>query len=143
MIDSKNVLKQFLLFIIFLLNVLVHSQSQPDSPLMDSFKEHSLMKSETTYGLEWIQLGPTLNGARAEAVQADPNNPGTIYAAFGSGGLWKTDNNGLSWNCIFENMPSLGIGDFALAPSNPNIIYIATGESLKKARNFTMPCVGI
>ncbi len=139
----KNVLKQFLLILFSVFITPLHSQEQPDSPLMNSFKEHSLMKSETTYGLEWIQVGPALNGARAEAVQADPNNPGTIYAAFGSGGLWKTINNGLTWNCIFENMPSLGIGDFALAPSNPNIIYVGTGESLKKARNFTMPGVGI
>ena len=143
MFDFKNSLRQFLLINTLLLNVLVNSKSQPNSPLMDSFKEHSLMKSETNYGLEWIQVGPTLNGARAEAVQADPNNPGTIYTAFGSGGLWKTINNGLTWNCIFENMPSLGIGDFALAPSDPNTIYVGTGESLKKARNFTMPGVGI
>lgn len=126
----------------FLCNTL-QSQTQPQSPLIDSFKEHSVLKANTPYNLEWIQLGPTLNGARAEAIQADQNNPGTIYAAFGSGGLWKTENNGLSWNPIFENMPSLGIGDFALAPSNSNIIYVATGESLKKPRNFTMPGTGI
>ena len=143
MFKFKNVTKQVVLSITIVLNSPLHSQTQPDSPLMDSFNEHSLMKSETTFGLEWILVGPTLNGARAEAVQADPNNPGTIYAAFGSGGLWKTINNGLNWNPIFENMPSLGIGDFALAPSDPNIIYVATGESLKKARNFTMPGVGI
>jgi len=101
------------------------------------------MKSSTPYGLEWIQLGPALNGARVEAIQANPKQPGTIYVAFGSGGLWKTVNNGLSWKPIFENMPSLGIGDIALAPSNPEIVYVGTGESLKKARNFTMPGTGI
>ena len=143
MFKFKNVTKQVVLSITIVLNSPLHSQTQPDSPLMGSFKEHSMMKSETTFGLEWIPVGPTLNGARAEAVQADPNSPGTMYAAFGSGGLWKTVNNGLTWNPIFENMPSLGIGDFALAKSNSNIIYVATGESLKKARNFTMPGVGI
>jgi len=121
----------------------LQSQVQPQSPLMSSFNEHSEMKSITPYGLEWIQLGPTLNGARVEAIQADPDNPGTIYAAFGSGGLWKTTNNGMTWNSIFENKPSLGIGDIALAPSNTEIIYVATGESLKKGRNFTMPGTGI
>ena len=143
MFKFKNVPKQLLLFISILLHFQLNSQTQPISPLMSSFEEHTIMKSETPFGLEWIQVGPTLNGARAEAVQADQNSPGTIYAAFGSGGLWKTINNGLSWKPIFENMPSLGIGDFALAPSNPNIIYVGTGESLKKARNFTMPGVGM
>lgn len=101
------------------------------------------MKASTTNKLQWMPLGPALNGARVEAVQADPSHPGTLYAAFGSGGLWKTVNNGINWSPIFENMPSLGIGDIALAPSDPNIIYVGTGESLKKARNFTMPGTGI
>lgn len=121
----------------------LYSQTQPISPLVSSHLEHTKMKQGSIYGLEWILLGPTLNGARGEAVQADPNKPGTLYAAFGSGGLWKSTNNGLSWKVIFENMPSLGIGDIALAPSNPEIIYVGTGESLKKARNFTMPGTGI
>ncbi len=134
------------IFIIILSSALSNlslSQNQPKSPLIESYKEHTALKAETPYGLEWIQLGPTLNGARVEAIQADPDKPGVIYAAFGSGGLWKSINNGLKWKPIFENMPSLGIGDIALAPSNPEIIYVATGESLKKARNFTMPGTGV
>lgn len=101
------------------------------------------MKQETPYGFEWISLGPVLNSARVEAVQADPTHPGTLYAAFGSGNLWKTVNNGLHWKPIFEDQAALGIGDIALAPSDPNIIYVGTGESLKKARNFTMPGTGV
>ena len=66
-----------------------------------------------------------------------------MYVAFGSGNLWKTVNNGITWKPIFENQPSLGIGDIALAPSNSDIIYVGTGESLKKARNFTMPGTGM
>ena len=78
------------------LNNLLIAQNQPISPLMYSYQEHTDMKLTSSYGLEWIPLGPTLNGARAEAIQSDPNNPGTIYVAFGSGGLWKTINNGLN-----------------------------------------------
>jgi len=66
-----------------------------------------------------------------------------MYVAFGSGNLWKTINNGLTWKPIFENQPALGIGDIALAPSNSDIIYVGTGESLKKPRNFTMPGTGV
>lgn len=142
----KNPLKPFFLFIALLTIIWaipLHSQNQPDSPLVKSHQQHTKMKADSPYGLEWIQLGPTLMGARAEAVQADPDNPGTLYVAFGSGGLWKSINHGLNWKCIFENKASLGIGDIALAPSNPEIIYVGTGESLKKARNFTMPGTGI
>lgn len=137
----KTILSFVLISTVF--NFSLFAQNQPVSPLIQSYKVHTELKMSTKYGLEWIQLGPTLNGARAEAVAADPDKPGTLYVAFGSGGLWKSTNNGMSWKPIFENRPSLGIGDIALAPSNPEIIYVGTGESLKKARNFTMPGTGI
>lgn len=133
-------MKYFLL--IFLIPISCFSQEAP-SPLLSSFDTYMDMKRETLFGLEWISLGPVLNSARVEAVQLDPTHPGTIYAAFGSGNLWKTTNNGLHWKPIFEDQASLGIGDIALAPSNPNILYVGTGESLKKARNFTMTGSGI
>jgi len=101
------------------------------------------MKEGSAYGLKWIQLGPVINSARVEAIQVDKLRPGTMYAAFGSGGLWKTIDNGLTWKPIFNNQPTMGIGDIALAPSNTNIIYLGSGESLKKARNFTMPGNGM
>jgi len=116
---------------------------QPLSPLVQSFADYMQMKETTTFGLEWISLGPVVNSARVEAVQLDPAHPGTMYVAFGSGNLWKTVNNGLTWKPIFEDQPALGIGDIALAPSNPEVIYIGTGESLKKPRNFTMPGTGV
>ncbi len=141
----KKLAFYFSILVFFFLDFkpIIAQNSQKPSPLLDSYQTHTNLKDQSLYGLEWISLGPTLNGARVEAVQADPTNPGTIYVAFGSGGLWKSTNNGLSWKPIFENMPSLGIGDFALAPSNSEIIYLGTGESLKKARNFTMPGVGL
>ncbi len=116
---------------------------EPISPLLSSFPAYQQHKRETTFNLDWISLGPTFNSARADAIQLDPTHPGTMYVGFGSGNLWKTTNNGLAWKPIFEDQPSTGIGDFALAPSNPNIIYLGTGENLKKPRNFTMPGTGV
>jgi len=131
------------LVLVFILNPLILNSQQPVSPLEASFKQHSQLKDETSLRLEWICLGPTVNSARLEAVQLDPAHPGTIYAAFGSGNLWKSVNHGITWQPVFEDQPALGIGDIALATSNPEIIYIGTGESLKKPRNFTMPGNGI
>jgi len=116
---------------------------QPESPLLSSFAEYQEMKKSSPFGLEWLSIGPVINSARVEAVQVDPIRPGTMYVAFGSGNLWKSVNNGLTWKPIFEDQPALGIGDIALAPSDPNIIYLGTGESLKKPRNFTMPGTGV
>lgn len=101
------------------------------------------MKRDTKYKLDWVSLGPVVNSARADVVQVDATHPGTMYAGFGSGGIWKTTDNGISWKCIFQEQASLGIGDMELAPSNPSIMYVGTGENLKKPRNFTLPGTGM
>ncbi|EMS31380.1 glycosyl hydrolase [Mariniradius saccharolyticus AK6] len=116
---------------------------QPQSPLVRSFQEHLWHQEQSIYGLNWIPLGPVGNSALVEAFQVDMQHPGTIYLGFGSGSLWKTTNNGLSWKPIFDKEASYSVGDFALAPSNTSIIYLGTGETLKKPRNFTMPGTGM
>ena len=116
---------------------------QPASPLVKSFGNYQEMRATTEFGLHWINVSPVVNSARVEAVQLDASQPGHMYVAFGSGNLWKTTNNGIHWRPIFNDQASYGIGDFALAPSNPEIIYLGTGESLKKARNFTIPGTGV
>jgi photosystem II stability/assembly factor-like uncharacterized protein len=114
-----------------------------ENPLLKSWAIYSKMKEASEFRLEWISIGPVMNSARVEAVQADPRNPNTMYTAFGSGNLWKSVNGGLTWIPIFENQSALGIGDIALAPSDPDVIWLGSGESLKKARNFTMPGTGV
>ena len=116
---------------------------QPFSPLVASYETYRKMKAETPFKLEWVSLGPTVNSARADVVQVDPAHPGTMYVGFGSGGLWKTTNHGVTWQSIFDEQAALGIGDVELAPSNPNIIYLGSGEHLKKPRNFTLPGTGM
>ena len=118
-------------------------QTNPSHPLAQSFQEYQSAKEKTLFDFHWIGLGPVVNSARVEAVQLHPDRPALRYAAFGSGNLWKSTNHGLNWVPIFENQPVYGIGDMAIAPSNPDIIYVGTGESLKKARNFTMPGNGV
>jgi photosystem II stability/assembly factor-like uncharacterized protein len=130
-----------LVFTLYFLTSINAQQTQ--SPLESSFQTYRQMKKETKYKLDWVSLGPVVNSARADVVQLDPTHPGTMYVGFGSGGLWKTINNGISWECIFQEQASLGIGDMELAPSDPNIIYLGTGENLKKPRNFTLPGTGM
>ena len=56
-------------------------------------------------------------------------NPEIIYAAFATGGLWKTENGGSTWKPIFDKEATQSIGDIALAPSDKNILYVGTGEA--------------
>lgn len=130
------------LFLLLTTSLTVAAQ-EPESPLLDSWQQYLRMKETSEFGLKWVALGPVMNSARVEAVQLDPAAPGTMYVAFGSGNLWKTVNHGLTWKPIFEGQSALGIGDIALAPSDPNVIWLGSGESLKKARNFTMPGTGV
>jgi photosystem II stability/assembly factor-like uncharacterized protein len=131
------------IFIIFFFLRTTAISQQLRSPLEQSFQTYREMKKNTRFNLDWVSLGPTVNSARADVVQADATHPGTLYAGFGSGGLWKTTNNGINWDCIFQDQASLGIGDMELAPSDPNILYLGTGENLKKPRNFTLPGTGM
>ena len=117
-------------------------EAQPNS-LFRSWERHLELQAGSEFGLEWVPVGPVMNGARAACVQGDPTRPGTLYAAFGPGGLWKTTDNGLTWNAVFENQAAPGIGDVALAPSRPETIWLGTGVDLKKPRNFTMPGTGV
>ena len=137
----KKIITIFLIQTCFI-KTSIYSQQLP-SPLESSFQSYKEMKKDTKYKLDWVSLGPVVNSARADVVQADATHPGTMYVGFGSGGLWKTVNNGISWDCVFQEQASLGIGDMELAPSDPNIIYLGTGENLKKPRNFTLPGTGM
>lgn len=137
---------KFIYVLVFLVYTLIGSQvpnQQEESPLITSYKDYQAMRANSSFQLDWISLGPTVNSARADIVQVDHTRPGTMYVGFGSGGLWKTSNNGIRWDCVFQDQASLGLGDMELAPSDPNIIYLGTGENLKKPRNFTLPGTGM
>jgi photosystem II stability/assembly factor-like uncharacterized protein len=79
--------------------------------------------------LEWRSIGPCNMGGRASDVEGVPGNPNIVYAATGSGGLWKTTNGGMTWKPIFERQNTISIGDIALEPNNPDVIWVGTGES--------------
>lgn len=140
---SKKVQSLFVFTVLFLVPVFFLDAHEKDNALLKSWDQYLKLKKESEWRLKWVLLGPVMNSARVESVQGDPSTPGTMYAAFGSGNLWKTVNNGLTWKPIFENQSALGIGDIALAPSDPSTIWLGSGESLKKARNFTMPGTGV
>jgi len=74
-------------------------------------------------------IGPTRQSGRFVDVAVPLQEPYTFYAATGSGGLWKTTNNGQTFEPIFDHEPSFSISDIAVAPSDPNILWVGTGEA--------------
>jgi photosystem II stability/assembly factor-like uncharacterized protein len=77
----------------------------------------------------WNFAGPLNMGGRLSAVEVHPSQPGVIYAGAASGGVFRTVNGGASWQPIFDNAHVLSVGDIAIAPSNPQTIYVGTGEA--------------
>ncbi|MEW5983694.1 MAG: hypothetical protein AB1806_15170 [Acidobacteriota bacterium] len=76
----------------------------------------------------WRSIGPANMGGRIDDIAAVESDPSTYYVGFATGGIWKTVNNGTTFTPIFDTYPVSSIGDIAIAPSNPNIIYAGTGE---------------
>ena len=81
-------------------------------------------------GLELRAIGPALMGGRIADVEIHPSRRSTWYVAAGSGGVWKTTNAGTSWTPIFDDQPSYSIGEITLDPSNPDVVWVGTGENV-------------
>lgn len=99
---------------------------------LKGFETHLEMKKNSPFkNLNWNFLGPKNVSGRCIdiAVVAPRGKNYTIYVATASGGLWKTENEATTWEPIFDQAPSTTIGDVAVAPSNPDIIWIGTGEA--------------
>ena len=79
-------------------------------------------------GLRWRMIGPFRAG-RVNAVTGVSGQPDTFYFGSVGGGVWKTTNAGRTWTPIFDSRSSASIGAIAVAPSDPNTIYVGTGEA--------------
>jgi photosystem II stability/assembly factor-like uncharacterized protein len=79
--------------------------------------------------LVWRSVGPSVMSGRIADVAVVESDPQVWYAASASGGLWKTINNGTSFDPIFEDQGSISIGDIAVATSDPNVVWVGTGEA--------------
>ena len=106
----------FLLVIAFSFFQLM-SQAQVDAHYFDAIK--------------WRMIGPHRGGRTVGAVGV-PQEPNVFYIGVNNGGVWKTTDYGRTWFPIFDDQPTGSIGDIAVAPSNPNVIYVGSGEGIQR-----------
>ena len=79
-------------------------------------------------GLRWRLVGP-FRGGRALTATGVPGEPDRFYFGAVGGGVWRTDNAGRTWEPIFDSQPVASIGAIAVAPSDPNVLYVGSGEA--------------
>ena len=99
---------------------------------LKSFDAHVAMRQSSPFkSLVWQFLGPTNISGRVTdvAVVTTRGKFYTIYVATATGGLWKTDNDGVTWAPVFDQGVTTSIGDVTIAPSNPSIVWVGTGEA--------------
>jgi hypothetical protein len=91
--------------------------------------------------LRWRPIGPANMGGRITDVEGIPSPSKTFYVAAAAGGIWKTINNGTTFQPVFDNERVASLGDLAIAPSDTNVLYIGTGE--EDSRNSISPGGGV
>jgi len=105
------------IFFLFVLACVISRAQTPDTALFGN--------------LRWRMIGPH-RGGRTVGGCGVPQQPNVFYIGVNNGGVWKTTDFGRTWSPIFDAEPTGSIGDVAVAPSDPNIVYVASGEGIQR-----------
>jgi len=84
--------------------------------------------ADAAAGLEFRELGPAIMGGRVSDLAVVESDPRIFYVGLGAGGVWKTTNDGMTWDPVFDDQPTSSVGALSVAPSNPNHVWVGTGE---------------
>ncbi|GAB4032445.1 WD40/YVTN/BNR-like repeat-containing protein [Spirosoma jeollabukense] len=112
-LGTKRLLGSLILFV-----SLADLQAQPFAPNLFN-------------AMKWRMIGPH-RGGRTVGAAGVPQQPNVFYIGVNNGGVWKTTDYGRTWIPIFDDQSTGSIGDVAVAPSNPNVVYVASGEGLHR-----------
>ena len=124
---KTNFMKRlFIILLAFLLFAPVDANSQRKR----NQKDYSKTEKVSLNAFKFRNVGPSFLSGRISDISIHPENENIWYVTAGSGGVWKTYNAGNTWIPIFDNQPSYSIGFVAIDPSNPNIVWIGTGEDV-------------
>ncbi len=118
MIHSK-----WFFFLIILLPLVGFSQKK------DKKTDDYFIKSEDYKGLKFRSIGPAMISGRVIDVAVNPKNHSEYFIAAASGGVWKTENGGISFKPVFDSQMSYSIGCVTYSPTNPHIVWVGTGEN--------------
>jgi photosystem II stability/assembly factor-like uncharacterized protein len=109
-----------------LLAVPLHAQKKGKD---EKEQEKHYLETAALSGLKFRSIGPALTSGRISDFAVHPDNRAVYYVATSSGGVWKTDNAGTTYEPIFDGQGSYSIGCITLDPNNPNVVWAGTGEN--------------
>jgi photosystem II stability/assembly factor-like uncharacterized protein len=92
-------------------------------------KEEKTAFEKAALGLKWRGIGPAFTSGRIADFAVNPDNPSEYFVAVASGHIWKTVNNGTTWDPVFDNYGAYSIGCLKMDPNNSNVIWAGTGEN--------------
>lgn len=116
--------------------VVAHASARPapeappaEAARWEAWRTHeALERSSPFHGLAWRSIGPTVQGGRVVDVESIPGAPYGFYVAYATGGVWKTTNNGVTFEPLSDALATMVVGDIAVDPSAPQRLWVGTGE---------------
>jgi photosystem II stability/assembly factor-like uncharacterized protein len=120
------------------------AQATSGAARLAAWREHAAMARSSPFrDLAWRAVGPLQSGGRVEAIAVEAGRPSTIYVGVGSGNLWKSTDNGITWSPIFEHESTCAIGDVAVAASNPKVVWLGSGETQPRHSGYSYAGMGV
>ena len=126
--------------LLFLLPPLTLAAKKTDGKVTDETGPLTLEKVSLG-GLSFRSIGPAVTGGRVIDIEVNPRDHSEYYVASGHGSLWKTTNSGVTFLPVFDGESSFSMGAVTLDPSNPNVVWVGTGEN--NAHSYVVPGDGV
>ncbi|MEO7924463.1 MAG: hypothetical protein ABIR30_12355 [Chitinophagaceae bacterium] len=126
---KANLFRDLIIGVALFLPVFCQAQTTGAQKMAAFKKQQQLLQASPYKNLQWRLTGPDNRSGRCTDVAGITGNPKVIYAAFATGGLWKTEDGGNNWKSLFDKEATLSIGSMAIAPSDNKVLYVGTGEA--------------
>ncbi|NBP68425.1 MAG: glycosyl hydrolase, partial [Cytophagia bacterium] len=122
-------MKNLFILSVLLIPALTYGQASSEADITKAYQVRKQMaESSLIKNLPARNVGPTVQGGRIIDIDVNHKNTKEFYVGYASAGIFKTVNNGISFEPIFDHNDALGVGDFVLSQQNTNTLYVGTGE---------------